>query len=78
MSEVRVDIKITGTIEISESDASVLEYMTSIDLKSYVTLLGSKFREEDYRPVLERMRKASTLVLHKRRQINTALTKKDE
>lgn len=74
--EPEIEIKITGYLPISAADAEVLEYMTNIDLKAYVKLLGMKYQESDYKPVLERVRKACDKILEKQRLVRGALIPK--
>lgn len=70
-----VEIKVTGFLPICPKDAEVLEYMTNIDVKHYEKLLGSKYKADDYTPVLLRIREACSLVLWKNKVIQEAAKK---
>lgn len=67
-----VEIKITGFLPITPADAEVLEYMTNINVKHYKDMLGSKFEEKHYADVLERVKRASEIVLEKNRVVQKA------
>lgn len=67
-----VEIKVTGFLPICPKDAEVLEYMTNIDAKHYEKLLGSKYKADEYAPVLLRIREACNLVLRKNKAVQEA------
>lgn len=73
ITDVIIEYQVTGFLPISAADAEVLEYMTNIDCKSYASLLGSKYKPEQYLPILERIQNACSKVLSKKHIIQKAL-----